>query len=164
MRVRALQAPAGRTAGCPMPPTSRPTLGYLLVRRGHCAGSSAARALLASGRVSVNGEVEHSFARKIAADFEICVRPEGQPPPAADDDDDAAPYLVVWCKPCGIVCSMDDDCGRDDLRDAIAPELARPGLHVVGRLDRHSCGLMLWTTDGRLTRALLDPACAVPRQ
>jgi 16S rRNA U516 pseudouridylate synthase RsuA-like enzyme len=34
----------------------------------------------------------------------------------------------------------------------------------VGRLDQHSCGLLLFTTDGRLTRHLIDPLKAISRQ
>ena len=57
----------------------------------------------------------------------------------------SAPHLVVWCKPCGVVCSLGDDGGgRTNLQGAItAHGLRRPGLHPVGRLDCHSCGLML---------------------
>ena len=145
----------------------RPTLGYCLVQSGHCKSTSAARALLKTGRVWVNGAVEVSFSRRIAVDFVVRVMP-ADTDRATDvgeaSDDDSSPHLIAWCKPCGVLCTARDELGRDDYRSASAPELSRPGIHPVGRLDCHSCGLLLFTTDGRLTRALLDPATAVPRE
>ena len=147
-------------------PNPRPTLGYYLVQHGLCKSTSAARALLRSGRVLVNGAVEASLSRRIAADFEVRLLPAGTGGASGviEASDDASPHLVVWCKPCGVLCTARDELGRDDYRSASAPELSRSGIHPVGRLDCHSCGLLLFTTDGRLTRALLDPATAVPRE
>ena len=144
----------------------RVKLGELLVRQGHGAGSAAARALLKAGRVTVNGALERSFARKIADGFDVKVHASAAAAAAAvaaaatsegagvgggeggDGDEGtpaSAPHLVVWCKPCGVVCSLGDDGGgRTNLQGAItAHGLRRPGLHPVGRLDCHSCGLML---------------------
>ena len=169
MRVRknsyAARDKATRTALMVVNP--RPTLGYCLVQSGHCKSTSAARALLKTGRVWVNGAVEVSFSRRIAVDFVVRVMP-ADTDRATDvgeaSDDDSSPHLIAWCKPCGVLCTARDELGRDDYRSASAPELSRPGIHPVGRLDCHSCGLLLFTTDGRLTRALLDPATAVPRE
>lgn len=127
--------------------------------------SSSVRSLLRSGAVSVNGVVEHSYSRKVTADFVI--RVEGEPLPsvrgAASGERDAL-LLLAHYKPCGVVTSLCDERGRQDVSSAIPPRWRRAGLHPVGRLDRHSHGLLLWTTDGRLTRALLDPAFALPRE
>ena len=143
----------------------RVKLGELLVRQGHGAGSAAVRALLKAGRVTVNGALERSYARKIADGFDVKVHAsaaaaasavaaaatsEGTGAGGGGDGGEgtaaSAPHLVVWCKPCGVVCSLGDDGGgRTNLQGAITADgLRRPGLHPVGRLDCHSCGLMLW--------------------
>lgn len=155
----------GGTSTMALNSNPRPTLGYFLVQHGHCRSTSAARALLRSGRVAVNGAIEVSISRRIAADFDVRVLTGVAGATGVGEAfDDASPHLVVWCKPCGVLCTMRDELGRDDYRSASAPELSRPGIHPVGRLDCHSCGLLLFTTDGRLTRALIDPATAVPRE
>ena len=158
----------------------RVMLGKLLVQQGHAAGNTAARALLTAGRVTVDGALERSFSRQIADGFDVRVHAcataavavaaaascEGEGGSEGEDPASLAPHLVVWCKPCGVVCSLGDDFGgHTNLQSAItAPALRRPGLHPVGRLDCHSCGLMLWTTDGRLTRVLLEPRHALARE
>jgi hypothetical protein len=148
----------------------RVKLGELLIRQGHGAGSAAVRALLKAGRVTVNGALERSFARQIADGFDVKVHASaataaavttaaasegggegggaggGEGGGRGEETAASAPHLVVWCKPCGVVSSLGDDGGgRANLQGAItAPALRRPGLHPVGRLDCHSCGLMLW--------------------
>ena len=157
--IDAAAAPAEAALGAA---ARRVKLGELLVRTGHGAGSAAVRALLKAGRVTVNGALERSFARKIADGFDVKVHASaaiaaavaaaaaseggGAGGGGGEDTAASAPHLVVWCKPCGVVCSLgDDDGGRANLQGAItAPALRRPGLHPVGRLDCHSCGLMLW--------------------
>ena len=157
--IDAAAAPAEAALGAA---ARRVKLGELLVRTGHGAGSAAVRALLKAGRVTVNGALERSFARKIADGFDVKVHASAATAAAVaaaaasegggagggggEDTAASAPHLVVWCKPCGVVCSLgDDDGGRANLQGAItAPALRRPGLHPVGRLDCHSCGLMLW--------------------
>jgi pseudouridine synthase len=114
----------------------------------------------------VNGIIETSYSRKVTADFHICIDDilisssavlQSQSP-------QDTPYVIAYYKPCGIVCSLSDEAGRSDLNDVIPPIHHRAGLHPVGRLDHHSCGLLIFTTDGRLTRFLLDPLSAIPRQ
>ena len=149
------------------PAPLRQPLGRVLQARAGLAGSRAVRALLASGRVTVNGVVETSYSRRVTADFfirwDLSAGPAASDQPAASEHE-AGAYLLAYHKPCGVVTSLADERGRPDVRDAIPSGFWRPGLHPVGRLDRHSCGLLLWTTDGRLTRALLDPVRSVPRE
>ena len=66
----ATAAPADAALGAA---ARRVKLGDLLVRQGHGAGSAAVRALLKAGRVTVNGALERSFARKIADGFDVQV-------------------------------------------------------------------------------------------
>ena len=59
-------------------------------------------------------------------------------------------------KPPAVTSTANDPLGQSDL----APWLARmpPGMFPVGRLDRETTGLLLFTTDGELADVLLQPA------
>jgi pseudouridine synthase len=115
----------------------------------------------------VNGAIETSYSRKITADFSISI--DGIPVTETTESSEienptvAPPYILAYNKPCGTVCSLSDEFGRTDLHDVIPPTFHRAGLHPIGRLDQHSCGLLLFTTDGRLTRLLLDPLSTLSR-
>jgi 23S rRNA pseudouridine2605 synthase len=76
------------------------------------------------------------------------------------DDDVAAQqherhYYAVLNKPGGVICTTRDPTESEHL----GPWLARmpPGTFPVGRLDRETTGLLLFTTDGDLADAVLRP-------
>lgn len=108
-----------------------------------------ARELLRQGRVTVNGTVIRQGDQK--AD------PEG-------DDirvDGAALGWSAHCylmlnKPAGYL-SATEDRSAPTVLDLVPPELRRPGLAPVGRLDKDTTGLLLLTDDGQLAHALLSP-------
>ena len=64
-------------------------------------------------------------------------------------------------KPRGVVTTRRDPEGRPTAYELVRD--AGPHLQAIGRLDLASSGLLLFTTDTRLSAALLDPANAVPR-
>jgi 23S rRNA pseudouridine2605 synthase len=144
-------------------------LGKYLIRECHSLSSRSVRSLLSSHRVTVNGVIETSYSRKVTRDYHICidgvtVRDSSVSIPQKIQIQETNPYVLVFCKPCGVISSLSDEAGRSDLSAVIPQGLWRAGLHPVGRLDHHSCGLLLFTTDGRLTRLLLDPLSLIPRQ
>jgi pseudouridine synthase len=65
-------------------------------------------------------------------------------------------YTAKLNKPAGVTSSAKDPLGQADLE----PWLARmpAGAFAVGRLDRETTGLLLFTTDGELADAILQPA------
>jgi pseudouridine synthase len=65
-------------------------------------------------------------------------------------------YTAKLNKPPGVTSSARDPLGQADL----GPWLARmpAGAFAVGRLDRETTGLLLFTTDGELADAILQPA------
>jgi pseudouridine synthase len=65
-------------------------------------------------------------------------------------------YTAKLNKPTAVTSSAKDPLGQADL----APWLARmpAGAFAVGRLDRDTTGLLLFTTDGELADAILQPA------
>lgn len=65
------------------------------------------------------------------------------------------PVLWLWHKPLGVDCNV-----RPGHVNSVWLRLQgqAPGLHPVGRLDKDSHGLMLLSTDGTLTHALMHPS------
>jgi 16S rRNA pseudouridine516 synthase len=105
------------------------------------------RALLASGRVGLNGRAAREIDQVVDQFSHITL--DGQVL-----QDYSAKYLMLN-KPSGVVSATRDDRHRTaiDLLDANTGN----DLHIAGRLDFNSTGLLLLTNDGRWSRRL---ACA----
>ncbi|MBQ1014187.1 rRNA pseudouridine synthase, partial [Micromonospora sp. M51] len=67
---------------------------------------------------------------------------------------------VAMNKPRGVVTTMADDKGRNELADFIGRRLDQRVYHV-GRLDADSEGLLLLTNDGTLAHKLMHPSYQV---
>lgn len=65
------------------------------------------------------------------------------------------PGYFVLNKPPGCITGRRDPAGRPTVYAHVPPQF--PDLPHVGRLDFNTEGLLLFTDDGRLARALLDP-------
>ncbi|WP_049623541.1 pseudouridine synthase [Frateuria defendens] len=77
---------------------------------------------------------------------------------------DPPPGLVlVLNKPLGVTCSRKDQ-GRV-VYDLLPPRyrLREPALSTVGRLDRDTAGLLLFTDDGALLHRIISPRTHVPK-
>jgi 16S rRNA U516 pseudouridylate synthase RsuA-like enzyme len=74
------------------------------------------------------------------------------------------PPCILFHKPCGMICTTSFHAEFDTLVNISPTRPLPPGFHTVGRLDQHSHGLLLCSTDGRLTSALLSPKSQVPRE
>ena len=127
-----------------------------LAHRGVCSRREA-EALIAAGRVRIEGEVVSDVGRKILPGQALEVRDS----PEAGD----APVTVLVNKPPGLV-SAHPAPGQDEARSllvaarAAAGEAPPPedlGLPPAGRLDRESRGLLVLTSDGVVARALIAP-------
>ena len=64
-------------------------------------------------------------------------------------------------KPVGVLSATRDAEHRTVIDLIEDPD--KESLHLVGRLDRNTSGLMLLTNDGRWSKALMDPARKVPK-
>jgi 16S rRNA pseudouridine516 synthase len=108
---------------------------------------STLRLLLAAGRVQVNDEVERDRQRRIGPfDVVVC---DGEILQAT-----RARYLMIN-KPPAVVSATCDDHHHTVLD--LLPEDQREGLHLAGRLDFNSTGLVLLTNDGDWSRQLSQP-------
>lgn len=75
----------------------------------------------------------------------------------------ASPKLYIMMnKPHGEVTTRDDPAGRATVFDCLKPQDI-PFISPVGRLDKASEGLLLFTNDTVLAQRLLDPITNVPK-
>jgi pseudouridine synthase len=113
-----------------------------------------AEVAIAAGRVRLNGKVQR---QPLAA-----LRPEDR----VELDGravslEARTLAFAWHKPAGLVCAGTDPEGVgtvfDGLRRALPPELRSYEWHAIGRLDRNTTGLLLFTNDERLVEHVTSP-------
>ena len=126
------------------------------------ASRSQARALIHDGRVRVNG--------KIITDVRVLVVPEWA---RIEIDDEVKAdkrdvrvrerLVIALNKPRGVVTTTRDPEGRPTVFDVLHGAGVMERLLAVGRLDRASTGLLLFTNDSQLANALTDPLKGVPR-
>lgn len=72
------------------------------------------------------------------------------------------PRYIMVNKPVGVVSATMDDIHPTILD--LLPEEERAGLHIVGRLDLNTSGLVLLTNDSRWSRELMTPDRHVPKE
>ena len=117
-------------------------------------GRTQARRLIVAGRVTVDG----SECTRIDQDVDRFMS-------VAIDDSvlqscERLLHLMVN-KPVGVV-SATSDAEHKTVIDLI-DDPDKQSLHLVGRLDRNTTGLVLLTNDGRWSKALMDPSRKVPK-
>lgn len=113
----------------------------------------ACEALIAAGRVQVNGAVAAIGAS--VEDGEV-VELDGVRVGGAQRR-----VVILFYKPRGVVCTSDDPEGRRTVQAYFADVPER--LYNVGRLDLNSEGLLLMTNDGALAHRLTHPRFGVEK-
>ena len=114
-------------------------------------GKNDVRRILAAGRVTVDGKVERDSQSDIGDFTQVTL----------DDRvlrDTSAVYLMLN-KPAGYLSATVDDEHRTVMQLIDTPET----LHIAGRLDRASTGLLILTNDGKWSRRLTEPKEGVPK-
>lgn len=128
-------------------------LSRLLSNQNGISRQQANRAI-ASGQVRVDGEICTHAAREVSRFQTVMMGDQllqhGRP----------AHYLMLN-KPAGYLSATRDDV-HPTVMELLPPEL-RPGLHIAGRLDRASTGLMILTNDGHWSRRLTEPSVKIPK-
>jgi 23S rRNA pseudouridine2605 synthase len=117
------------------------------------ASRRAAEALVAEGRVTIDGEVVTDPARDVTGAEAIAV--DGEAVRAG-----GARVVYAVHKPAGVVSTARDTHGRRTVVDLV---VSHQRLYPVGRLDADTTGLILLTNDGDLAYALTHPSFEVPR-
>ena len=126
-----------------------------LARAGASPSRRKAEALIAAGRVSVNGETA-TLGASVSPQDDVLL--DGHPVVLPE----TFAYLALN-KPPGYLTTLRDEPGRDrpTIRDLIPP---LPGLVPVGRLDAATTGLLLLTNDGALAHRIAHPSTEIEKQ
>ena len=109
---------------------------------------------IAEGRVTVNGQPEQRLSRVVDPSRDE-VRFEGRLLRSSEHD------YIMLNKPVGYVCTARDDHAPRTVFELLPETLGR--LFYVGRLDRDSEGLLLFTNDGELSHCLTHPSRQVEK-
>ena len=116
---------------------------------------SQVKAILKSGRVTVDGKAEKDPAKKvdpavnkIALDGEVL--------------GGMRRAVIMMNKPAGFVTATEDPVEKT-VMELIPTELKHLDLKPVGRLDKATEGLLLFTNDGDLLHRLISPKKEVPK-
>ena len=104
--------------------------------------------LIVAGSVSVNGNVITEMGYKVKPTDEV--RFEG-----ALISPETKRYVLLN-KPKNFITTMDDERGRDTVMQLVA-NASKERIYPVGRLDRATTGLLLFTNDGELAKKLTHP-------
>lgn len=123
------------------------------------ASRRAADALVAAGRVSVNGRPA-TTGQRVDPRLDV-LAVDGRPILPAG----RRTYLVMH-KPAGVTSSVRDRHAERTVLDLLPKEVLAGGarLYPVGRLDKDSEGLLLLTDDGDWTQRLLHPRYGLERE
>jgi 23S rRNA pseudouridine2605 synthase len=143
-----------------------PKLGQMLVSR-KVGSSRQVRQLLKKQRVCVDGQAVSSFSFRVRPCMavtvdSVLVSEHGITEGGAKDDGEYVPQVVVYHKPEGVVTTMSDELGRPDLSGVLPPCYAH--MHPVGRLDLDTRGLLLFCSNGSLTKRLTSTKMSVERE
>lgn len=130
-----------------LPPQEPERIAKVMARAG-VASRRDSEAMIAEGRVSVNGKVLESPALDVGPGDVVLV--DGEPLPARERT-----RLWLYHKPRGLVTTNHDPEGRPTVFEALPEDL--PRVLSIGRLDINTEGLLLLTNDGGLARMLELP-------
>ena len=117
---------------------------------------SQVKAIIKSGRVSVDGRPERDNNRKIDPDTQRI---------ALDGEDlnRRSVVVVMLNKPAGFVTATEDKTEKT-VMELLPAEYRYLDLKPVGRLDKATEGLLLFTNDGELLHKLISPKKEVPKR
>jgi len=120
----------------------------------HCGFCSRRDAddYIAAGKVKVNGEVTTQMGEKVQRTDKVEV--DGQTLSL-----ESFVYILLN-KPKDTITTTDDPRGRDTVMDKIQDATGKR-VYPVGRLDRHTMGLLILTNDGDLANRLMHPSYQV---
>ena len=116
---------------------------------------SQVKLILKAGRVTVDGKSEKDGSRKIdPAKNEVML----------DGSALRGQYRAVFLmnKPEGYVTATEDPVEKT-VMELLPPEIRHLDLKPVGRLDKATEGLLLFTNDGELLHRLISPKKEVPK-
>ncbi len=102
--------------------------------------------LVMGGKVTLNGKIA-VLGDKVKETDTVVVKDSGKKKKY---------FYYAYNKPVGII-THSPEAHEEDIRAQVGSELTDRGVFPVGRLDKASHGLMILTSDGRITDRLLNP-------
>ena len=118
------------------------------------ATRSQIKAILKSGRVTVDGKTEKDGARKVSSENAVCL--DGEPVRAWGT------VVLMLNKPAGFVTATEDR-QEKTVMELIPEQYRHLEVKPVGRLDKATEGLLLFTNDGELLHKLISPGKGVEK-
>ncbi len=128
----------------------------ILARAGHGSRRSA-ETVIAAGRVTVNGVLVTGPGTQADPDVDV-IAVDGVPLRI----DETSVYLAMH-KPFGFVTTAHDPQGRRTVMELLPPDLP-PHVFPIGRLDRDTEGLLLFTNDGEFAHRLAHPRYEIQKE
>lgn len=128
-----------------------PRLNQYIARAGVCSRREADE-LIATGQVKVNGRVVREMGLRVHRDDKV--EYEGEVLRG-----EILKYVLLN-KPKGFISNVKDEKGRKTVMDLVK-NACDERLYPVGRLERESTGLLLFTNDGDLAKKLTNAATKV---
>lgn len=107
-----------------------------------------AEELVLSGKVTLNGKTVNDLSTKVLPTDTVMV--DGKLLSSEKKE------YVLLNKPKNTICSKKDENDRKTVMDLLPPELQH--LNPVGRLDRNTTGVLLFTNDGEIANKLSHPS------
>lgn len=105
--------------------------------------------LISTGLVSVNGKIVTEMGFKVKPTDVVCYDGKRL--------NNERKVYVLLNKPKGFITTMDDPQERKTVMSLVA-NACRERIYPVGRLDRNTMGLLLFTNDGDMTKKLTHPS------
>ena len=114
--------------------------------------------LIASGRITINGEIAKVGAAVTQHDV---VRLDSRPLRLPFEAE--LPQVLIYHKPEGEIVSQDDPEGRASVFDKL-PRIKQGKWIAIGRLDMNTSGLLIFTNSGELANRFMHPRYEVERE
>jgi 23S rRNA pseudouridine2605 synthase len=127
-------------------------LNKYLSNAGICSRREADK-FITAGVITVNGKIITELGYKVNPDDKIQF--------GGNKVNKDKPVYILLNKPKGYITTCDDPKERDTVMDLMKEVKER--IYPVGRLDRHTTGLLLLTNDGDLAKNLMHPKYQVAK-
>ena len=129
------------------------SLARVLSKLGYCSRAQAEQ-LIADGKVSVNGRVVREATTRCSMESDR-ITVKGVAP------DKKKLVYIIMNKPAGVVTTRSDERSRKTVYELLGD--VEQWIFPVGRLDKETSGLLLFTNDNRFGEKLTNPDSHVPR-
>ena len=128
-------------------------LNKFIANSGVCSRREADE-LIKSGKITINGEVVKELGTKIKPGDDV--RYKGKRLKGEKN------VYIVMNKPKDYITTTDDPKHRKKVMDLFKGQV-KERIYPVGRLDRNTTGVLLFTNDGELAKKLTHPSSNIPK-